>query len=317
MTIECFSAGILVADHLCSPISHLPQAGELVLADSLPLAVGGCAANAGLDLARLGVKTAILGCVGDDPLGRFIIDEFQARGVQTQHIRALKNWQTSGTLIVNVAGEDRRFIHCIGANAALRASDIPVELATQAQVFYVGGFLLMPGLEPGELAALFRAARQAGVKTVLDIVLPGPGEHAAALAEVLPETDVFLPNDDEAAAITGKSDPAAAAEAFLKLGAGTVVITGGERGTWLANARRRLQAGVYDVPYVGGTGAGDAFDAGYIAGLLQGLDEEGCLRWGSALGASCVRGVGATETVFDRREAEAFIAAHELKISPY
>jgi sugar/nucleoside kinase (ribokinase family) len=68
---------------------------------------------------------------------------------------------------------------------------------------------------------------------------------------------------------------------------------------------------------VGGTGAGDAFDAGYIAGLLAGEDPYGCLRWGSALGASCVRAIGATESVFTRTEAETFMRKQHLEITPF
>src|SRR5437773_957136 len=73
----------------------------------------------------------------------------------------------------------------------------------------------------------------------------------------------------------------------------------------------------YRVPFVGGTGAGDAFDAGYIMGLLRGEGPESCLRWGSALGASCVRAIGATESVFTRGEAEAFMRENELEIKAF
>ncbi len=314
MKLDCLSAGILVADHLCSPIPQLPQAGELVLADALPLQIGGCAANVGMDLARLDVRVAILGCVGEDVFGQFISDTLARQGIGTEHIRVVPGVGTSGTLIINVAGQDRRFIHTIGANGALRAEDISLELATSARVFYVGGYLLMPGLEQQALYETFRAARAAGVKTVLDVVLPGPGDHAAQLELLLTETDVFLPNSDEAAALTGLRDPRRQAEAFLQAGAGTAVITCGEHGTWLATSGATLRASAYDVPYVGGTGAGDAFVAGYIAGMLAEEDVRGCLRWGSALGASCVRGVGATETVFHRDEALAFIDQQPLCI---
>ncbi|MBI1903909.1 MAG: sugar kinase [Planctomycetia bacterium] len=314
MTIDCFSAGILVADHLCPPIERVPDPGELVLVDDLPLTIGGCAANTALDLAHLGVRVGILGCVGRDAFGQFIVETLAKRGIDTRHIRQVDGRGTSGTLIINVRGQDRRFIHAIGANASLRAQDISPELVTKARVFYVGGYLLMPGLEQEGLWQLFRTARGAGVKTVLDVVLPGPGDHWQQLEKLLSETDVFLPNDDESAAITGKPDPLAQAEQFRSAGAGTVVITCGEKGTYLFSARQRLRAGVYDVPFVGGTGAGDAFDAGYIAGLLLGEDEEGCLKWGSALGASCVRGIGATETVFNRAEAQEFMAQSALKI---
>jgi sugar/nucleoside kinase (ribokinase family) len=311
-SVDCFCAGILVADHLCAPIDHLPTAGELVLADALPLQIGGCAANTAIDLARLDVNVSILGCVGQDPFGQFIIETLDGHGIATRHIRRVAEAGTSGTLIVNVKGQDRRFIHAIGANAALRAADIPVELVTQARVFYVGGYLLMPGLVQDELAALFRAARAAGVQTVLDVVMPDQRDHWPDIVGLLAETDVFLPNQDEAAALTGSSDPLRQAERFLEAGAKTAVITCGEHGTVLATDKLRIKAETYKVPFVGGTGAGDAFTAGYIAGLLAGEDARGCLRWGSALGASAVRGVGATETVFTRAEAEQFMAGQEL-----
>jgi sugar/nucleoside kinase (ribokinase family) len=155
------------------------------------------------------------------------------------------------------------------------------------------------------------------VTTVLDVVLPGPGNHWALLAPVLAETDVFLPNSDEAAAITGLADPRAQAERFLEAGARTAVITCGGQGTVLATQGVRWRAGVFPVEYVGATGAGDAFDAGYIAGLLAGCDPRGCLAWASALGASCVRSISATGSVFTRAEAEAFLTEHVLPIDTW
>lgn len=317
MTIDCFCAGILVADHLCTPIAQLPEAGQLVLAESLPLQIGGCAANTAIDLARLHVRTSVLGCVGDDVFGQFVCATLQQHGIATDRIRIVPGVQTSGTLIINVQGQDRRFIHAVGANAHLRAEDIAPPWVAAARVFYVGGYLLMPGLDPCAVRDLFGQARAAGTKTVLDVVLPGPGDHWPALEPVLAETDVFLPNDDEAAALTGLHDPWEQAQRFVDAGARVAVITCGQRGTYLVSRDVRLRAATYDVPFVGGTGAGDAFDAGFIAGLLAGEDLAGCLRWGSALGASCVRGVGATETVFNRDEALAFMQAHRLAIEAH
>lgn len=312
--LDCLSVGILVADHLCDPIDHVPAAGELVLSQRLPLATGGCAANAGVDLARLGVKVGVVGCVGQDAFGRFMIDELAAAGVDTRHIRQLAGEETSGTLIINVKGQDRRFVHCVGANARVQVSDIPREEMLRAKVLYVGGYLLMPALEGEPLAALFREARAAGVKTVLDIVLPGPGDHWPKLEGVLAETDVFLPNTDESKVLTGEADPLRQAEKFAAAGAGAVVITCGEQGSVIVSGQQRLRAGTYPVEYKGGTGSGDAFDAGFITGLLLDKDLQDCVRWGSAIGASCVRSISATDSVFTRAEAEAFLAKHELAI---
>jgi sugar/nucleoside kinase (ribokinase family) len=314
VSIECLSVGLLVADHLCAPISHCPKAGELVLTDHLSLNIGGCASNAAIDLARLGVRVGVVGCVGDDPFGRFIIETLERAGVDTQSIRSLPDVGTSGTLIVNVKGEDRRFVHAIGANGRLSAADIPLDRVRQAKVLYVGGYLLMPALEAQPLAELFRQARTAGVQTLLDVVVPGPGDYRQQLDCLLPETDVFLPNNDEGAILTGHDDPRRQAEVFHAAGARTVVITCGGRGTVLLTDGQRIEAETYPVDYVGATGAGDAFDAGYIAGLLEGADPRRCLEWGSALGASCVRSISATESVFDRAQALAFMREHRLAL---
>src|SRR5215813_3556961 len=109
-------AGIIVADHVSSPISHLPAAGELVLADQLLLTIGGCASNVAADLVKLGVSAAVAGRVGDDAFGRIVADMLRERGVGVETLSVVPG-VTSQTLIVNVAGQDRRFIHTFGANA--------------------------------------------------------------------------------------------------------------------------------------------------------------------------------------------------------
>jgi sugar/nucleoside kinase (ribokinase family) len=311
----CLSTGILVADHLCSPIDRVPRAGELLLADELPLAIGGCASNVAMGLARLGVPVGVIGCVGRDPFGTFIKQTLSTAGVGVTGIRELDDVGTSGTLIINVQGEDRRFIHTLGANGAFRVEDIPLEQVLRTKVLYVGGYLLMSRFDHAPLAELFRQARAAGVKTVLDVVLPGPGDHWRRLEGVLAHTDVFLPNTDEAAAITGLTDPVQQAERFRSAGAAAVCITCGGAGTVLLSDSLRVRAGVYPVSFVGGTGAGDAFDTGYIAGLLAGQDDLGCLQWGSALGASCVRAIGATESLFTRPELLEFVRTHDLELA--
>ncbi len=314
MAVDCLSVGILVADHLCSPIPRVPRVGELILADSLPLRPGGCAVNAAIDLAKVGVQVGVVGCVGDDAFGNYLIDVMNKSGVETSGVRRDPAVETSGSLIINVDGEDRRYIHSIGASASVRPSDIPLERVRTSKVLYVGGYLLMQGLLDGALTPVFRAARAAGVITALDVVLPGPGDHWRQLEGLLAETDLFLPNTDEAKVITGLDDPVAQADRFRAAGAKTVVITCGEHGTVLVNDHVRLRAGIFRMNYVGGAGSGDAFDAGYIAALLAGGDERTCLAWGSALGASCVRAVGTTEGVFNKAEVEAYLASNRLEI---
>jgi sugar/nucleoside kinase (ribokinase family) len=279
--------------------------------------LGGCAANVAVDLVKVGVKVGVSGCVGDDSFGDVVLHRLEAGGADTRGVYRVAGVGTASTMIVNVKGQDRRFISTPGANHRFTVEHIPAEWVRQAKVFYVGGYLMMPKLEGEALVDLFRTARRAGARTVLDVVLLGGENHAKTLAQILPQTDVFLPNTDESAVITGLTDPLQQAEYFRAAGAQTVVITQGERGSLLVSDRLRLRAGVYPIEVVGGAGSGDAFDAGYIAGLLAGEGPEGCLRWGSALGASCVRAIGTTESVFNRAEAEAFLRQHDLAVEQF
>src|SRR3954471_10440040 len=97
---EVVCAGVVVADHLCTPIDHLPAAGELVAADELVLNIGGCASNAAGDLAKLGVSATVCGKVGDDVFGRFVSDTLVGYGVDVSALTVDKDHPTSQTLIV-------------------------------------------------------------------------------------------------------------------------------------------------------------------------------------------------------------------------
>lgn len=315
-TYDCLCAGIVVADHVCAPVDHLPEPGELVLTERMELAIGGCASNVAVDLARLGVRAAVAGTVGNDVFGRFCRESLQRAGVACEHLRVSVTHETSGTLVINTRGADRRFIHCIGANDDFTGREITPDLIARCRVLALGGYCLSDRLTAGNVAAMFRAARDAGVLTVLDVVIPRPGEYRHLLEPVLPLTDLFLPNSDEARLICGRADPLEQAECFRQWGAGTAVVTCGAAGAVLVDKDRRWRAGVYPVDFVDGTGSGDAFVAGYIYGLLRGAPPEECLRYGSALGASAVRTTGATTGVFNAEQLQEFLAAQHLAIEP-
>ena len=309
-------AGLVVADHVCPPLEHLPRAGELIAVDELVLNIGGGAANTAVDLARLGVTATICARVGDDIFGRFATEVLDSHHVNTSLVKRDGRFPTSQTLIVNVKGQDRRFIHCVGANTGFVAADLDPVLELAPRVLHIGYFLILPNLKASELAQRFERARRGGTITLLDVATPGPGNYLDPLKEVLPHTDVFVPNTDEAELILGESDPVRQARVFHELGARRVVITCGEHGVVSVSDELRAKVGTYPITFVDGSGGGDAFNAGYIAGLLEGRSELDCLKLGSAVGASCVRGVGTTAGVFTRSEADEFIRAHELRVEP-
>ncbi len=309
-------AGVIVADHISSPIHHVPEPGELVAADRLVVELGGCASNVAMNLRKMGVRPSICGRVGNDLFGRMILDILRENGVLVSSLKLDDEEITSQTLILNVKDQDRRFVHCFGANRRLALEDIDRAVISRPKVLYLGGYLILPGLDPKQLGERLKWLRGRGTKVVLDVATPGPADYLKDLEPVLPHVDVFLPNTDEAKLILDESDPVRQAERFRDLGASRVVITLGKEGAIAVSDQLRVKLGSYPVEFVDGTGGGDAFDAGYIAGLIEGRDETECLTLASALGASCVRSIGTTAGVFKRSEADTFIREHKLSIEP-
>jgi len=142
---DCLCAGIVVADFICAPVTRVPDAGGVVMTDAISTAIGGCASNVAMDLAKIGRRAAVVGTVGSDMPGRFVRDELAQGGVDTTHLVETRAAQTSATLVINVRGEDRRFVHTFGANAEFDGRQITPALVRQARILYLGGFFLMPG----------------------------------------------------------------------------------------------------------------------------------------------------------------------------
>ncbi|NBR05773.1 MAG: carbohydrate kinase family protein [Planctomycetes bacterium] len=312
--IKVLCAGIIVLDHGCSPIQHFPKEGELIATSGMALTLGGCAANVGVDLTKMGIHSKILGKIGDDDLGQIILEKLKQSGLDTSKIIKQSHSPTSQTIVINVTGQDRRFIHLIGANDGFSDTDFQKKDIEECKVVYLGGYLLMDKLSPFHVAEVFRTAQMNGAKTVLDVVTPGLGDHLAKLKPILPFVDVFLPNDSEAKLISGIDPPIEQAKFFKSLGVKTSIITLGNQGTILLNDHGCYKSDIFKMNYHDGSGSGDAFTAGYISGILENKSDIECLEIGSALGASCVRAQGTTEGVFKKEECVHFLARNKLEI---
>jgi sugar/nucleoside kinase (ribokinase family) len=310
-------AGVVVADVFVPPLSRLPEPGELVATEDFVVETGGCAANAGIALARLGLRPTVVAKVGDDLFGDFVEHELSAAGVDVSGIGRSSDLGTSKTVIVPVTGEDRRYVHTFGANAALSAADIGSAIVTPPDVLYIGGFLVLPALRQDELAAQLRRARQSGTRVVLDVVAPsGRAVSSDDVAGVLPQVDFFVPNDDEAAALTGVRDPRSQVERLLELGAGTVIVTMGERGVVAGSPDGMIELPAPSVEVVEPSGAGDAFAAGLVYGLLEGWALPRSLEFAGMIGASACTRLGCTAGLPTRAEADAYLERQARCPSP-
>jgi sugar/nucleoside kinase (ribokinase family) len=315
MDVAC--AGILVADVFFEPIDSLPNAGELKTTGGYVMGAGGCAANVAQCLRKLGRTVAICGKTGSDQFGDYVIEELSRRGVETSAVRRSTTSPTSSTVIINVSGEDRRYLHCIGANRELSSQDIDPHLLDSVRVLYVGGYIAMPSFSPADLVLLLKEARRRGVVTVLDVVIPaGTTDAAARVIPVLPWVDYFLPNEDEARVLTGEHRPDEQARRLAEISrGGTCAVTCGANGCVAYHANDVLHMPPFPVDSVDESGAGDAFTAGFITGLLGNWALAESLRLASAVGASCTRALGCTEGVFGFDEAVQFLSGRHGRAS--
>lgn len=302
--LDVLAIGELNPDLILSDIhAEGPVLGTEQLFDTEKLTLGSSTAIACVLMQRLGLATGFAGLIGEDDHGRFCRAALADAGIELSGLVTSSEVETGITISVSYAG-DRLLLTRAGAMATFAADMVAADLLARARHVHVGSFFLQHGLRPG-LADLFRQAKAQGCSLSLD---PGwdPTEawDPAALRAVLPLLDVFLPNRDEAMAMTGAADLPAALDALHDMGATEIAVKLGREGggVSLAGAGFTTAPG-HVVEVLDTTGAGDSFNAGYLAARLSGRSIAERLRLANACGALTAGAIGGTNGVTDRAAA--------------
>ncbi len=303
--------GIMVADVLARPVRRLPERGKLDLVERMELHTGGCAVNTGIALAKLGIRTAVMGKVGQDGFGDYIIHTLQRHGIDTSGVRRDQAANTSATMVMIGPDGERSFIHYLGANAELTAQDIDTAILERARIVHIAGHNLMSKFDGADAASVLETARRLGVRTSLDTAWDATGRWLALIEPCLEHLDYFVPSFDEAQMISGREDPAEVARFFLDYGIRIVALKMGGAGCYVTDGSRAVRLPAYPVEPTDTTGAGDCFAAGFLAGLIQGWDLERTARFANAVGAMCVTAIGATSGVRSLEETLRFMQTVE------
>lgn len=309
---------IVLGDINLDLVAHLaqyPSHGRDELASALVTRGGGSAANTAQALARCGISTALIGCVGADALARELLDELQASGVDVSPVQC-EPATASGLVFVAVTPDGQRTMFTYrGANVRTSPQGLDPGAIRGARWLHVSGYAL---LEPPQADAAYRAlvlAHHAGLEISLD---PGPAWVAHQPPEscaLLPYVGTFLPNEDEAWTQVGVDDPADdPIEAIRRLEQAGVPATAlklGARGCLIGDGTSTCHVPAFQVPVADTTGAGDAFAAGWIAGHIRGLSARACGLWANAMGAIVAgspRGRG-----LNRQAVARFLREHERR----
>ncbi|MEU1098774.1 carbohydrate kinase family protein, partial [Streptomyces sp. NPDC005877] len=261
------------------------------LVERADLVLGGSAAIMACGAARLGLRVAFAGRVGDDPAGAFVRTALGARGVDTSALTTDPDQATPLTAVLT-RGADRAILTAPGCLAATGPGDVPEALLAAARHVHAASFFLMPRLA-GALAGLFGRARELGATTSLDTNDDPSGRWDPELLDpVLKVTDQVLPNAAEARALTGVARGVAEAAAALARRGPLVVVKNGARGALAHDGTRVTAVPALPVEPLDTVGAGDTFDAGFVAAVLRGLGLADALAVAAACGSLSTRGRG-------------------------
>lgn len=295
--------GLIVADLIAEPmdVRHPPPPGGLHMVNSIQLTTGGNVSNTGIAMAKLGMKVAAAGLVGNDVLGKAVVERLTQAGLDTSAVFSTDRAQTSATVVAVERGGERCFFHTPGPTPLLDAGAFRkcFPIFQRCAFVQVGYFGLLPGLTdqlPQVLSEL-RAAAPA-TKIALDTVNP-PAEWSK-LEPILPHLDLFAPSRTEAAALTGEKTPQQMVAAFRKhMKRGLIGIKLDSEGCYLDDGNASVTVPACKITVVDTTGAGDTWFGALLTALRHNMPLEKAGRFANRAAADCCTALGASAGVKD------------------
>jgi ribokinase len=284
---------------------RLPLPGETLTGHGFTTAPGGKGANQAVAIARLEVSSYMVGRVGGDNFGRELLASLQGAGVQTEYVLVDKNISSGvAAIAVDDAGENQ-IIVIPGANGRVDKTDVErlQDLLSEAKVL-----LLQLEIPLKSVIIAAQVAKATGVQVILD---PAPAQNLPD--ELYPLVDIITPNETEAGQlvgfpVNGQEAATEAARVLLQKGVGCAIVKLGAKGVVCATSAETFFTPAFPVMTVDTVAAGDAFNGGLTAALLEGLPLRQAIVWGAAAGALAATKPGAQAAMCDRATLETFLA---------
>ncbi|MHB1518202.1 MAG: carbohydrate kinase family protein [Acidimicrobiales bacterium] len=291
----------------------VPRFGqEEQLVDAVDILLGGSGGITAAAAAMLSLRTTLVGIVGDDPAGRRIVEELERKGVDCQHVGIEQTLHTGCSAILTTS-TDRAILTHLGTIAALETRHVDPTWLEGVDHVHVSSYFLQSGLHAG-LGELLDEVRRSGSTISLDSNWDPAGTFDSGIAGLYDRLDILLVNESEADRLAraggGRGGSAARCASELAQLIPLVVVKRGSLGA-LAEGR----AGTVECPgrpagVIDSIGAGDNFDAGFLAAWLRGFDVASSLSVGCATGSASTEAPGGTSRQLSWREALAQAGLH-------
>ena len=307
--LDVICLGAAVVDIPLRPVSRDIFDIESYPVDRIAMSVGGDAMNEATIISRLGFKTGIIACIGDDAAGQFILRSCKKDNIDVEGIKIDPRIDTSMNIGLVTEDGERTFV--TNRNGSLWKENIEhvdFEKMKQAKILSLASIFNCPLLDGKTLVEIFKVAEANGMIISADMIKPRLGEIREALSYV----DYFFPNYDEACLLTGETEEAKVADKLFECGVKNVIMKIGKRGCYIRNV-----SGAMIVPACKGVtaidtiGAGDNFASGFIAALLQGKNIHECAIYANCTAAISVQHVGATTGVKNKEMVDEMLEKYK------
>jgi sugar/nucleoside kinase (ribokinase family) len=271
----------------------IPEFGQVEkLVSNAVLAIGSSSAIFACGAARLGLRVAFIGKVGNDIFGKFMRKSLFEYGIDIRGIVEDRETPTGISIILST-GTDRAILTYPGTIQRLEYSDINQEIILQARHLHVGSYYMQEALRP-DLPLLFNHAHECGLSVSLDTNYDPFKKWRDSLDQLLEKVDIFLPNSVECCGIAGMSNLEQAVD-YLRTRVKYMGVKLGEKGAFLCIDQKKYYMQPISMNVVDTIGAGDSFDAGFIYGYLAGWKPRRILKFATVCGSLSTRKAGGTD----------------------
>lgn len=300
---DIVAIGTMAYDMILRTVDESVFTRDTTLLESVGVSSGGGAMTQAVVAQRLGCKTALVGKVCRDAFSSYLLQVLDEAGVDRSQVIQSPGDSMSLTFALVRPDGARHFLGRMGSNnQTLCLDDFDLDIVRRAKIVSYGSYLVLQGLDGAGITRIFTEARQAGAITVADVANDSFRQGREVVLQNLPLIDYFIPSYVEAAYLTGEQDVAGMARFLLDRGANTVIIKNGEAGCYVANSQIAQTVPAFRVEACDTTGAGDNFVGGFMAGLIEGMPLLEAVRYGNAVAAVSVTGMGAVSALRDKAQ---------------
>ncbi|HYF74987.1 MAG TPA: carbohydrate kinase family protein [Candidatus Nitrosocosmicus sp.] len=282
-TIDVLTFGDICVDMILSGKDVVPEFGQTEkLIDGYSLELGGSCCIFASQTAKLGLKTTLVGKVGRDQFGEFVMSTLREAGIDTENVIVTEKEKTGISVALN-KGYDRAILTYNGTIDALYAQDINEELLKRTRHLHIGSYFLMKKLQP-YYPEIIRKLKGYGATISLDTNWDPDNKWESGLWDIIPLVDMVFLNENEALGIS-KCDNLSAAVEKLRKHVPIVVIKRGEDGAQLFSDEGFYSSNAIKGSVADTVGAGDSFDGGFVYGFLTGRTKKECMDIGCICGS--------------------------------